>query len=70
MASVAAGEAAGRLPDVLSRLAELQRSEIRNRATIRTLLAYPIVAVDDIVVGRDCLGDVCAAEVPGDFQPV
>ena len=43
IASVAAGEAAGRLPDVLSRLAELQRSEIRNRATIRTLLAYPIL---------------------------
>jgi type II secretory pathway component PulF len=43
VASVAAGEAAGRLPEVLSRLAELQRSEIRNRATIRTLLAYPIL---------------------------
>jgi type II secretory pathway component PulF len=43
VASVAAGEAAGRLPDVLGRLAELQRSEIRNRATIRTLLAYPIL---------------------------
>jgi type II secretory pathway component PulF len=43
IASVAAGEAAGRLPEVLSRLAELQRSEIRNRATIRTLLAYPVL---------------------------
>jgi type II secretory pathway component PulF len=43
VASVAAGEAAGRLPDVLGRLAELQRTEIRNRATIRTLLAYPIL---------------------------
>ncbi len=43
VASVAAGEAAGRLPDVLGRLAELQRSEIRNRATIRTLMAYPIL---------------------------
>ncbi|HEY4232532.1 MAG TPA: type II secretion system F family protein [Lacipirellulaceae bacterium] len=43
VASVAAGEAAGRLPDVLTRLADLQRSEIRNRATIRTLLAYPIL---------------------------
>jgi type II secretory pathway component PulF len=43
VASVAAGEAAGRLPDVLTRLAELERSEIRNRATIRTLLAYPIL---------------------------
>ncbi len=43
VASVAAGEAAGRLPDVLGRLAELERSELRNRATIRTLLAYPIL---------------------------
>lgn len=43
VASVAAGEAAGQLPEVLGRLAELQRSEIRNRATIRTLLAYPIL---------------------------
>jgi type II secretory pathway component PulF len=43
VASVAAGEAAGRLPDVLTRLADLQRTEIRNRATIRTLLAYPIL---------------------------
>jgi type II secretory pathway component PulF len=43
VASVAAGEAAGQLPEVLGRLAELQRSEIRNRATIRTLLAYPVL---------------------------
>jgi type II secretory pathway component PulF len=43
VASVAAGEAAGKLPDVLGRLAELLRSEIRNRAAVRTLLAYPIL---------------------------
>jgi type II secretory pathway component PulF len=43
VASVAAGEAAGQLPEVLGRLAALQRGEIRNRATIRTLLAYPIL---------------------------
>ena len=43
VASVAAGEAAGQLPEVLGRLAELQRTELRNRATIRTLLAYPIL---------------------------
>jgi type II secretory pathway component PulF len=43
VASVAAGEAAGRLPDVLGRLSELLRAEIRNRAAIRTLLAYPIL---------------------------
>lgn len=43
VASVAAGEAAGRLPDVLGRLAQFQRTEIRVRATMRTLLAYPIL---------------------------
>ena len=43
VASVAAGEAAGRLPEVLGRLSELLRSEIRNRAAVRTLLAYPIL---------------------------
>lgn len=43
VASVAAGEAAGKVPEVLSRLAQLQRTEIRIRGTIRTLLAYPIL---------------------------
>lgn len=52
VASVAAGEAAGQLPEVLGRLAELQRAEIRNRATIRTLLAYPLLlaTVSSLVV--------------------
>ncbi|OHB74713.1 MAG: hypothetical protein A2W31_18265 [Planctomycetes bacterium RBG_16_64_10] len=43
VASVAAGEAAGKLPDVLSRLAQFQRTELRVRATVRTLLAYPVL---------------------------
>jgi len=52
VASVAAGEAAGQLPEVLGRLADLQRSEIRNRATIRALLAYPILlaTISSVVV--------------------
>jgi type II secretory pathway component PulF len=52
VASVAAGEAAGRLPEVLGRLSDLQRTEIRNRGTIRTLLAYPILlaSVSSLVV--------------------
>jgi type II secretory pathway component PulF len=52
VASVAAGEAAGKLPEVLSRLAQFQRAELRTRATIRTLLAYPIVlmGVSSLVV--------------------
>ncbi len=43
VASVAAGEASGRLPEVLNRLAQLQRAEMKLRGTIRTLLAYPIM---------------------------
>src|SRR4051794_11090370 len=52
VASVAAGEAAGKLPEVLNRLAQFQRSEIRVRATVRTLLAYPVLlaSVSSLVV--------------------
>jgi type II secretory pathway component PulF len=52
VASVAAGEAAGKLPEVLGRLAQFQRTEIRVRATIRTLLAYPVLlsGVSSLVV--------------------
>jgi len=52
VASVAAGEAAGKVPEVLSRLAQLERAEIRIRSTIRTLLAYPVLlaGVSSLVV--------------------
>lgn len=52
VASMAAGEAAGKLPEVLGRLAQFQRTELRVRATVRTLLAYPILlsAVSSLVV--------------------
>jgi type II secretory pathway component PulF len=52
VASVAAGEAAGQLPEVLGRLADLQRTEMRNRTAIRTLLAYPflLASVSSLVV--------------------
>lgn len=43
VAMIAAGESAGRLPEILQRLGELQRSELRNRGILRSLLAYPIV---------------------------
>lgn len=45
VASVAAAESAGRLPEVLDRLATLLRSELRMRSTLRTLLAYPVLLV-------------------------
>jgi type II secretory pathway component PulF len=52
VASVAAGEAAGKLPEVLGRLSQFQRSEMRVRATVRTLLAYPVLlaSVSSLVV--------------------
>jgi len=52
VASVAAGEAAGKLPEVLGRLAQFQRTEMRMQATVRTLLAYPLVltGVSSLVV--------------------
>lgn len=41
VATVAAGEASGRLSEALDRLAELQRGSMRLRNTLRTLLGYP-----------------------------
>lgn len=43
VAAVAAAETAGRLPDVLNRLASLLRTDLRIRSTLRGLLAYPIL---------------------------
>lgn len=53
IASVAAGEASGKLPEVLSRMSEMLRKELRQQATVRTLLAYPIVltVVSTLVIG-------------------
>jgi type II secretory pathway component PulF len=41
VAGVAAAEAAGRLPEVLDRLASLLRSQLRVRSAFRSLMAYP-----------------------------
>jgi type II secretory pathway component PulF len=43
VATVAAGEASGKMATVLQQLAGLQRSELRMSRTIRSLIAYPIV---------------------------
>jgi type II secretory pathway component PulF len=43
VATVAAGEASGSLADVLIQLAEMQRTELRNRRTMRALITYPIL---------------------------
>ena len=52
VASVAAAEVAGRLPEVLARLAALLRSELRMISTVRSLLAYPLLlaSVSSLVV--------------------
>ncbi|MAT72344.1 MAG: hypothetical protein CMJ58_22810 [Planctomycetaceae bacterium] len=43
VATVAAGEASGQLPDVLTRLRTLLRDELRTRSAIRSVLSYPTV---------------------------
>lgn len=45
VAGIAAGEATGRLPEVLNRLAELLRSQLQLRSTLRGVLSYPIVLI-------------------------
>ncbi len=43
VAAIAAGEASGSLTEVLTRLAELLRNEIRLRSALWSILAYPMV---------------------------
>ncbi len=43
VATVAAGEASGKMSDVLKQLAAVQRGEIRSRRTLRALMTYPIL---------------------------
>jgi type II secretory pathway component PulF len=43
VASVAAGEASGKLPDVLHQLSQLLRGEMKLRNSIRAMLAYPVL---------------------------
>lgn len=54
VASVAAGEAAGKLPEVLARLAAMERAEVRLQSTRRALMAYPLVL--SVVAGLVILG--------------
>ena len=43
VATVAAGEASGKMQEVLAQLAELQRAELKLKRTIRGMLIYPIL---------------------------
>lgn len=59
IAGIAAAEASGRLPEVLSRLASLLRAEVRHRSTLRGLLAYPaVLATVSVVVLLGLVGFV------------
>jgi len=43
IATVAAGEASGQMSKVLAQLAQMQRSEIRSRRTLRAMMTYPVL---------------------------
>ena len=43
VATVAAGEASGKMSEVLGQLAQMQRSEIRSRRAICAMLTYPVL---------------------------
>lgn len=45
VASVAAGEASGRLPDVLGRFCAIVRDELRLQSSIRSAISYPLVLI-------------------------
>ncbi len=52
VATIAAAEASGKMADVLQQLAEMQRSELRLRRSIKSLLTYPVMltAVSGVVM--------------------
>jgi type II secretory pathway component PulF len=45
VASVSAGEASGKMSEVLAHIASLLRGELKLRNTLRTMMAYPIILV-------------------------
>ncbi len=45
VASVAAGEASGRLPEVLGRFSVIVRDELRLQSSIRSAISYPLVLI-------------------------
>ena len=45
VASIAAAEASGKMTEILSRLTELMRNEIRLHSSLRSTLAYPVILV-------------------------
>ncbi len=50
VASLAAGEASGRVPDVLARLADVLQNEIKLHSTVKSAMTYPIVLMGVCVV--------------------
>lgn len=68
VASIAAGEASGTLTEVLGRLAELLRHEMRLRSAIRSVIAYPLVLVAVAFVVMSVLVFFVLPQFAGVFQ--
>jgi len=45
VASIAAGEASGKVADVLARLADVLKNEIQLQSTVKSAMAYPIILI-------------------------
>jgi len=45
VASIAAGEASGKVADVLARMADVLQNEIKLQSTVRSAMAYPIILI-------------------------
>ena len=52
VASVAAGEASGRLPEVLGRFSVIVRDELRLQSSIRSAISDPLVLMFAVLPGR------------------
>jgi type II secretory pathway component PulF len=71
VASVAAGEASGRLSEVLDQLARLQQSEMRLRSTLCSVLGYPILLASVatlVLIGLTCFVLPQFGEIFADFE--
>lgn len=71
VASVAAGEASGRLSEVLDQLARLQQGEMRLRSTMRSVLGYPILLASVaslVLIGLTCFVLPQFGKIFADFE--
>ncbi|MDP1798285.1 MAG: type II secretion system F family protein [Planctomycetaceae bacterium] len=50
VASIAAGEASGKVPEVLARMSEMLRNEIKLQTTVKAAMTYPVVLMGVCVI--------------------